>query len=169
MFLIPARPLAGCTSRRAGCIRRLLTGWRRCKGGVWLHEPAELPPSHRHPTAIPANRGRCRWRRIEIGPESSHTLSLACRTRCAQVTMQSTCTGIMLAFSALTTMLREGELATYTLLGAGISNSLSLDASPFCRSSTLDICCSFLYHHLILVVPFSHIQKVVRQRQKLVF
>jgi hypothetical protein len=41
--------------------------------------------------------------------------------------MQSTYTGIMLAIGALTempTMLREGELDTYTLLGAGISNNL---------------------------------------------
>lgn len=86
--------------------------------------------------------------------------------------MQSTCTGIMLAIGLLAekpTMLRGLSPDTYTLLGAGISNNFFLDASLFCRPSSLNIWCSFLLQHLILIVPFSHIQKVVRQRQKLVF
>jgi hypothetical protein len=55
--------------------------------------------------------------------------------------MQSTCAGIMLAIGALTTkpaISREGELDTYTLLAAGISNSFSLDASRFLRFSTFE-------------------------------
>ena len=129
------------------------------------------PPSHRmfQPTEEEAA-----GRDLPLGRNSHTRCSLApCRT--LSTGHSAGCsrppTGTMLAIGALTTKahdVADSDLDTYTLLGAGITNILSLDASPFCRSSTLNLSCSFLSHHLLLILPSVVYKKVDRQRQKLV-
>ena len=177
---VPAASLAGCTCWRAGFVRPFLTGWTCCKGGVWLHETTELPPSHRHPTAFPANSGRSRWRRTATGycQKASHTVLHTLSFHAehfAQVTVQCSrlprWTSIVLAhwrFDDKSPRCPRLARDTYMLLGAGITNIFSLDASCFCRSSTLNLCCSFVSHRLLLVLPSVIYKRVDRQRQKLV-
>jgi hypothetical protein len=70
---VPVVLLAGCTCRRAGFIRPFLTGCAHCKGGVGLHETAELPPFQ--PTEEEAAGDG-----LTLGENPSHTLSHSCRT-----------------------------------------------------------------------------------------
>ncbi|KAE9381649.1 hypothetical protein N431DRAFT_10990 [Stipitochalara longipes BDJ] len=108
----PARPLAGCTSSLACAVRHVVSGRRGCKGGVWLHETTELPPSHRHPTASPANSSQqrkmplaadcplaCHWTATGRNPVT-HALAYAL-ARMQTTEPRSQCA--MLAIGALTT------------------------------------------------------------------
>jgi hypothetical protein len=75
---VPALSLAGCTSSPSCFIRHNLSGLLGCKGGVSLHETAELPPFnaiHRHPSPFQPTEEEAAGDLLPLG-KNSHT----CRT-----------------------------------------------------------------------------------------
>lgn len=126
---VPALPLAGCTSSPSLSIRQNLSGPLGCKGGVSLHETAELPPFNailRHPPPFQPTEEEAAGDLLPLGKNSHTCRTLKHRSQCSDLSQHHPAPHWRFDDkSPLAHDVADTEPDTYTLLGAGITNTFS--------------------------------------------